>query len=68
MTFYHLDGIFSNEQVKRIKEKLEGKSYMNFIIEGGGHAGNNWVSVATKGDYTEQELKEMFIYCAMTSL
>ena len=67
MIKYIIDGYFSNDQCKKIKEKLQGKTFMNFNIEYGGIAGNNTIIVSSNVEnYSDEELKEMFIYSALT--
>ncbi len=48
MTFYTLPGCYSNEETKKIQAKLEGKTFLNLHVEGGGIAGNNTVVVSTE--------------------
>lgn len=69
MAKYEIEGYFSSKDCENIKRKLEGKTYMNFHIEYGGIAGNNQLIVTSNNeDYNDQELKEMFIYYALTQL
>ncbi len=68
MTCYELPGIYRNDAVDRIKTKLEGKTYMNFVVEAGGIAGNNTVIISTECDETtEEELAGMVIHVLATS-
>lgn len=69
MSRYQIEGYFSKKQCENIKQKLEGKTYMNFHIEYGGYAHNNIIIVTSSNEnYNNEELKEMFIYCSLTSL
>jgi hypothetical protein len=69
MAKYQIQGYFSTKDCQRIKEKLQGKTYMNFNIQYGGIAGNNEIIVTSNNEnYNDSELKEMFIHCALTSL
>ena len=68
MTFYELPGVYMNDDVEKIKDKLEGKTYMNFRVEFGGVAGNNTVIISTEQEDTnEKELAGMVIYVLATS-
>jgi len=69
MCKYQIAGYFSKNQCENIKSKLEGKTFMNFHIEFGGIANNNSMIVTSNAEnYTDDELKEMFIYYTLTSL
>ena len=62
-----LKAISSTKQCEKIKERLEGKTFMKFHIEYGGVAGNNAIIVTGNAESSD-ELREMFIHCALTSL
>ena len=63
MIRYTIEGYFDKNQAEKIKQKAQGKTYFNFNVEYGGMADNNTVIVTsnTKG-YTDEELKNMFIW------
>lgn len=63
MTTIELGNIGSEEQAKRIFEKLNGRTYMNFMV-GYAPACGNWpVSVSTeREDTTEEELTSMVLF------
>jgi hypothetical protein len=67
MASYQIEGYFSTKQCEKIKERLEGKTFMKFHIEYGGVAGNNAIIVTGNAE-SDDELREMFIHCALTSL
>lgn len=68
MARYEIDGYFNTEQCKVIKEKTQGKTYLNFNVEYGGMAGNNTIIVSSKNGQDDEELKEMFIYYALNQI
>jgi len=68
MIKYQIEGYFSTRQCGKIKEKLQGKTYMNFNIECGGVAGNNEIVVTSNYDGTNEDLKEMFIHYVLNCL
>lgn len=62
-------GYFTKEQCERIKEVLQGKTYMNFDISYsncGAWNCNLFVKVSDK--YSEQEVKDFFFYVALCEL
>ena len=63
-------GYFSKNQVNRIKEKLEGKTFMKFEISSGGIGTMNQVlTVSTnRPDTPEEELRGMFLNVALNEL
>jgi hypothetical protein len=62
MTVYNLPGLHSVETAKRIQQKMNGKTYMSFMVQYGGYGKmNQSVSVCTNYEATEQELADMFI-------
>ena len=69
MLKYEINGYFSDNECKRIVEVLEGVSYFRFHIEYGGMAGNNSIIVTSQiKDHTDEDLKNMFIFCALSRL
>jgi len=69
MLKYEVEGYFSTEQCKKIKEKLEGKTFFNFIVQYGSIAGNNSLIIMSDiKNYTDEELKNMVIYYVFNSL
>ena len=68
MATYIVDGYFSKKQCERIKEQMQGKTYMNFNIEYGGMAGNNQIIITSNEDISDKELKKMFIHYALNLL
>lgn len=64
MTRVTLNGYFCESDAEAIKEKMTGKSYMNFEIEIGGSGVNRTLIVSTSVEgVTEEGLKNVF-YCA----
>lgn len=64
-----IDGYFLESQCLKIKEKMQGKSFLNFDIAYSNQAGNCKLIVRSKNsNYSEIELKEMFIYCCISEL
>jgi len=63
-------GYFSDNEVARIKEKLQGKSFMKFEISSGGIGTMNQVLTVTtdRPDTSEEELKGMFLHMALSEL
>ena len=68
MAKYEIDGYFNTEQCKKIKDKMQGKTFMKFDIQYGGIAGNNQLIVMSNSDYNDEELKEMFVHYALNQL
>jgi hypothetical protein len=63
LTTIELGNIGSKEQAEKLTLKLNGKTYMNFIVDYAIAAGNYPVSVSTERlDTTEDELKDMVIF------
>ena len=46
MAKYEIEGYLNTEQCKRIKEKVQGKTYLKFNVEYGGIAGNNTMIIS----------------------
>lgn len=61
-------GFFSERTCKRIKEKLEGQTYMNFHIEWSNMAGNCTLIVSTKSDESEEDIRNLFLARALCEL
>ena len=62
-------GYLRDTDVKAIKERLQGRSYMHFDIRYSSYAGNYTLVVGTsRPDTTEEELAHMFLAVAMTEL
>jgi hypothetical protein len=63
MTTIELGNIGSEEQAKKLISKLQGQTYMNFIVDYGVYAGNYPVIVSTeRPETTEEELKDMVLF------
>ena len=60
-------GYFTESACKKIKEKMQGKTFMNFDITYSNFAGNCILIIRT--DYKEdpQEIKNFFLNCALSS-
>lgn len=66
-TQFIVDGYFSENQAKKIKEKLQGKTYFNFNIGLSNCAGNYKLTVTAENADLE-EAKMMFYYVALNEL
>lgn len=63
MITVELGNIGSEKQAKKISNKLEGKTYMNFLVYMAPDAGNWPVSICTENEkVTEKELMEMVVF------
>lgn len=63
MTTIELGNIGSKEQAEKLMLKLNGKTYMNFIVDYSVIMGNYLVGVSTeRPDTTEDELKNMVLF------
>ncbi len=63
MTTIELGNIGSKEQAEKLMLKLNGKTYMNFIVDYSVMMGNYSVGVSTeRPDTTEDELKNMVLF------
>ena len=63
MTTIELGNIGSKEQAEKLMLKLNGKTYMNFIVDYSVMMGNYPVRVSTeRPDTTEDELKNMVLF------
>ena len=64
-----IEGYFPKEICEKLKEKLSGKTYMQFEISYSNYCGNCNLSVSTKYPRTsKKDLKEMFMHCALWEL
>lgn len=54
-------GYFTLSECQRIKEKAQGKTYMNFDIRWHGIAGNNILIVRTDYNESEAYIKNFFL-------
>ena len=61
-------GFFSEQTCQRIKEKLDGATYMNFHVKWSNCAGNCNLIVTTDYDAPEQEVKNFFLHCALSKI
>lgn len=68
MARYEVDGYFSRSTCENIKQKFEGKTFMNFHIEYGGFAGNYTITVTSDIEENDKELAEMFIHYVLANL
>lgn len=55
-------GNMEADQAEIVREKLTGKTYMNFQVCCGIHPGGRDVSVSTEHDGTREEIVEMLMY------
>jgi CHASE3 domain sensor protein len=63
MTTIEIGNIGSKEQAQKLVSKLQGQTYMNFIVQYGKYAGNYPVTVLTeRPETTEEELREMLLF------
>lgn len=61
-------GYFTVSQCEKLKEKLDGKTFMNFKIGYSNQAGNCTLIISTDYQETEQEIKAFFLSCVVSSL
>ena len=61
-------GFFGEQTLQKIKEKMDGTTYMNFSVSWSNCAGNCNLIVATDYDAPEQEIKNFFLNCALNRL
>lgn len=63
------ESYYTERQCKKVKEKLQGKTFFNFDITYSNDAGNCSLIVRSNiTGYTPEELKEMFIFCCISEL
>ena len=64
-----IDGYFSMQDCEKLKEKLSGKTYMQFEISYSNYAGNcNLIVSTSREDTDKKELLEMFVWYALSEL
>ena len=61
-------GFFSEETCKKIKEKLDGKSFMKFEVIYSNCAGNCTLGVKTSYEDCENTIRNFFLYCLISEL
>jgi hypothetical protein len=61
-------GFFTVSQCEKLKQQLEGKTFMKFKIKWSNQAGNCTLIIATDYDETEQEIKNFFLSFALYQL
>ena len=61
-------GNFSEQDCTKIKEAMEGRTYMQFSVEYSNYAGNCTLIVKTDYEDTEEHIKSFFLHCLITSL
>ena len=62
-------GYFSADDCKALATALDGKTFMNFKVCFSNYAGNCTIIVeADASEYTEADVKTMFMYVALTTL
>lgn len=69
MTTIELGNIGSKEQAEKIANKLNGKTYFDFIVSYGICAGNYPVSVSTEYKNCDiEEFRQMVLFCLACEL
>ena len=69
MLIYEIPGLHSSQTAKNIKEKLDGKTYMDFEVQFGGYgAMNQTVSIVTNYETTQKEFEDFVLYVAFSEL
>ncbi len=58
-------GYFKVSACEKIKEKMQGKTYMNFDVAYSNFSGNCTLIVKTNYDAEPQEIKNFFLNCAL---
>ena len=61
-------GYLSESTCKKLQEKLDGKTYMNFKVKYFNYCGNFTLIVCTDYEATEEWIKNTFIHCALENL
>ncbi len=62
-------GYFTENQIKNLAEKLNGRTYMDFQIKSGNHAGNHTLIVQVEDlDESPEEIKNFFLAVALSEL
>lgn len=67
VTFSEL-GYFTEKQINAIKDELDGVSYMSFNVTYSNYAGNRTLIVSTDYEADEEEIKNMFLHCALSAI
>ena len=67
---YILDelGYFDIDTLKRVKEKMDGKSYMDFEIAWSGTGPNCILIIKTQCKFSKKHIKEHFMWCVLNNL
>ena len=69
MISYTLPGYYTDKEAQNIKTKLQGKTYLNFMVEYGGIAGNNEVIIMSNNTrHSNADLRDMAIAYVFSSL
>lgn len=68
MVRYELPGFYSTKQCQRIKEKLQGRTFMNFDVQYGGVAGNNSILITSNEECDEKELQHMIMFFILNEI
>lgn len=61
-------GYFCEQDCIKIKEAMEGKTFMDFHVEYSNWAGNCTLIACTDYDDTEERIKAFFLHCLITEL
>lgn len=61
-------GYFTKSACEKIKEKMQGETYMNFDVDYSNCAGNCTLIIKTDYEAEPQEIKNSFLYCALNQL
>ena len=61
-------GYFTENQIEAIKDELNMASYMLFNVSSSNCAGNRTLIVSTDYEADEEEIKNMFLHCALSSI
>ena len=62
-------GYFTDQEIEGLAAKLNGKSYMNFVVKSGNYAGNHTLIVQVEGrDESLEVIKRFFLACALVEL
>ena len=61
-------GYFCKQDCIKIKEAMEGCTYMPFSVEYSNYAGNCTLIIKTDYKATEDHIKSFFLHCLITTL
>lgn len=61
-------GYFAARECQAIKDTMEGKTFMRFHVSWSNIAGNCTLVIATDHDSTEEEIKNFFLSCVLSSI